>query len=119
VESPNFDKEATPCRLRLVITVSDKRIQNIPEVVLVRRGAVGFLGVWEGGELGELWGKWGQFTSNLRPRWTIPVTTGGFQVSRRGLKGKERGGSKGRLNARERAMYKCISNSCQCIYLNG
>jgi hypothetical protein len=27
-----------------------------------------------GAELGEGWGKRGQFTSNLRPRWTIPVT---------------------------------------------
>ncbi len=55
--------------------VSDKRIRNIPEVVFVRRGAVGFLGIWRGGgELGEGWGKWGQFTSSLRPRWTIPVT---------------------------------------------
>jgi hypothetical protein len=30
--------------------VSDKRIRNIPEVVLVRRGAVGFPGIWKGGE---------------------------------------------------------------------
>ncbi len=58
----------------LSIIVPDKRIRNIPEVVLVRRGAVGFLGIWRGGKLGEGWGKWGQFTSNLRPRWTIPVT---------------------------------------------
>ncbi len=35
---------------RTVIFVSDKRIRNIPEVVLVRRGAVGFLGIWRGGE---------------------------------------------------------------------
>ncbi len=32
--------------------VSDKRIRNIPEVVLVRRGAVGVLGIWEGGRVG-------------------------------------------------------------------
>ncbi len=38
------------------------------------------LGSWGAGSLegrgglGEGWGKWGQFTSNLRPRWTIPVT---------------------------------------------
>ncbi len=51
------------------------------------------------GQLGEGWGKWGQFTSNLRGRWTIPITTGGCQVSRRGHKGKQRGAkgtSKGR-----------------------
>jgi hypothetical protein len=38
------------------------------------------------GGLGEGWGKWGQFTSNLRLRWTIPVTAGGCQVSKRGHK---------------------------------
>jgi hypothetical protein len=38
------------------------------------------LGSWGSGNsegrggLGEGWGKWGQFTRNLRPRWTIPVT---------------------------------------------
>jgi hypothetical protein len=31
-------------------SVSDKRIRNIPEIVLVRRGAVGFLGISKGGE---------------------------------------------------------------------
>ncbi len=40
------------------------------------------------GQLGEGWGKRGQFTSNLRGRWTIPVTAGGCQVSRRGHKGE-------------------------------
>jgi hypothetical protein len=35
--------------------------------------------------------KWGQFTSNLRGRWTIPVTTGGCQVSGRGHKGEAKG----------------------------
>ncbi len=52
-------------------------------------------GVWEfgrgGGEMGEGWGKWGQFTSNLRPRWTIPVTAGGCQVSKRGHKEGDKG----------------------------
>jgi hypothetical protein len=43
------------------------------------------------GQLGEGWGKRGQFTSNLRGRWTIPVTTGGCQVSGRGYKGEQRG----------------------------
>jgi hypothetical protein len=40
----------------------------------VRRRAVGVLGIWRGEGLGEGWGKGGQFTSNLRPRWTVPVT---------------------------------------------
>ncbi len=42
----------------------------------------------------------GQFTSNLRPRWTIPVTARRVQVSRRGYKGEERGSGKARLKAR-------------------
>ncbi len=56
------------------ISVLGRRSQNIPEVVLVRRWAVGVLGNWRGAGLGEGWGKGGQFTSNPRPRWTIPVT---------------------------------------------
>ncbi len=56
-------------------SVPDKRIRNIPEVVLVRRWVS-----WGSGNLeGEGWVRGGtregpQFTSNLRPRWTIPVT---------------------------------------------
>jgi hypothetical protein len=58
--------------------------------------------------------KWGQFTSNLRGRWTIPVTTGGSQVSevgiqrgdKRGPKGSQRG-SKGKC-----AMYICKRDVC-------
>jgi hypothetical protein len=54
--------------------VPDRRSRIIPEVILVRRWTVGVLGIWRGEGLGEGWGKEGQFTSNLRPRWTIPVT---------------------------------------------
>ncbi len=43
------------------------------------------------GKLGEGWGKRGQFTSNLRGRWTIPITTGGCQVSRGEYKGEHKG----------------------------
>jgi hypothetical protein len=54
--------------------VPDRRVRNIPEVVLVRRWVS-----WGSGNLeGEGWVKGGtrqgQFTSNRRPRWTIPVT---------------------------------------------
>ncbi len=35
--------------------------------------------------------KRGQFTNNLGPRWTIPVTSGGSQVSGRGHKGELEG----------------------------
>ncbi len=49
------------------ISVPDNKSRNIPEVVLVRRWAVGVLGIWRGGgELGEGWGKWGQFTRTMR-----------------------------------------------------
>ena len=57
-----------------MIIVPDNKSRNIPEVVLVRRWAVGVLEIWRGEGLGEGWGKRGQFTSNLRLRWTIPVT---------------------------------------------
>jgi hypothetical protein len=75
---------------RLIVPVSKSR--NIPEVILVRRWAVGVLGIWRGG-VGRVKGgaKRGQFTSNLRLRWTIPVTAGGCQVSRRGHKGGAKG----------------------------
>ncbi len=42
------------------------------------------LGFWRGGHKGAMGDKGEQFTDNLGPRWTIPVTTGGCQVSRRG-----------------------------------
>ncbi len=75
-----------------MVTVPDNKSRNIPKVVLVRRWAVGVLGILEGrGGLGEGRGKWGQFTSNLRPRWTIPLTAGGCQVSKRGHKGETKG----------------------------
>jgi hypothetical protein len=54
-----------------------------------------------GGELGEGWGKWGQFTSNLRPRWTIPVTARRVpsKYVEGGTKGKWQGEIKGKGNA--------------------
>ncbi len=52
------------------------------------------------GQLGEGWGKWGQFTSNLRGRWTIPVTAGGCQVSRRGHKRGAKGNQQGERETR-------------------
>ncbi len=58
--------EWTKCR------VPDRRRRIIPEVILVRHWATGVLGIWKGEGLG--WDRGGQFTSNLRPRWTDPVT---------------------------------------------
>jgi hypothetical protein len=59
--------------LRPLLFVPDRRCRIIPEVVLVRRWAVGVLGIWRGEGLAKGWNKGGQFTSNLRPRWTDPV----------------------------------------------
>ncbi len=39
--------------------VPDKRSGNIPEVIVVRRWAVGVLGIWRGEGLGEGWDKEG------------------------------------------------------------
>jgi hypothetical protein len=80
--------------------VPDRRSRIIPEVVLVRRWAVRVLGIWKGEGLGDGWGKEGQFTSNLRPRWKILSQLGGFQVSRRGYKGEEKGNWQGEVKAR-------------------
>ncbi len=74
-----------------LLTVLDTKSQNIPEVVVVRRGAGGVLGIWEGWVNWVKGSKLGQFTSNLRGRWTIPVTTGGSQVSGREHKGETKG----------------------------
>jgi hypothetical protein len=56
------------------LSVLDKRRRIHLEVVLVRRWAIWILGIWKG----RVWGGGGsrgsQFTSNLRPRWTDPVT---------------------------------------------
>ncbi len=63
------------------------------------------------GQLGEGWGKRGQFTSNLRGRWTIPVTTGGCQVSEREHKGDTKG-SKGKP-----ARGRKTRGNVPCIYV--
>jgi hypothetical protein len=102
------------------LSVPDRRRRIIPEVVSVRRGQLGF---WEFGG-GRVWVKgWvrgGQFTSNLRPRWTVLSQLGGFQVSRKGSKGEQRGdkgeparGGKSKGNA------PCIvvhCNLCSCTH---
>jgi hypothetical protein len=83
----------------LLGTVLDTKSQNIPEVVVVRRGAGGIPGIWEGWVNWVKGSKRGQFTSNLRGRWTIPVTSGGSQVSGKGHKGETKrelaGGARG------------------------
>ncbi len=72
-------------------SVLDTKSQNIPEVIVVRRRGGGVLGNWEGWVNWVKGNKQGQFTSNLRGRRTIPVTSGGSQVSGKGHKGETRG----------------------------
>jgi hypothetical protein len=55
-------------------TVPDRRRRIHLEVVLVRHWVIWVLGIWRGRVWGEGWERGGQFTSNLRPRWTDPVT---------------------------------------------
>jgi hypothetical protein len=62
------------CEYNISLIVPDRRHRIIPEVVLVRRGVIGVLGVWRGEGLAKGWDRGGQFTSNLRLRWTDPVT---------------------------------------------
>ncbi len=56
----------------LQVSVPDRRLRIVPEAVLVRRWVIGILGIWR--VWGKGWDRGGQFTSNLRPRWTDPVT---------------------------------------------
>ncbi len=53
----------------------------------------------------EGWGKWGQFTSNLRPRWTIPVTA-------RRVPSKYKGGTKETARGEQKAR-----GIAPCIYV--
>jgi hypothetical protein len=74
----------------------------------VRRWAVGVLGVWKGeGQLGEGWGTWGQFTSNLRPRWTIPVTARRVPSKEQGIQGGDKG-EPARGEQKARGIAPCI-----------
>jgi hypothetical protein len=93
-----------------VISVLDTKSQNIPEVVVARHGAGGVPGIWEGWVNWVKGSKRGQFTSYLRGRRTIPVTSGGSQVSGKGHKGGGKGGSRGSKG--NCAMYICKRDMC-------
>jgi hypothetical protein len=98
-----------------VLLVPNSKSRNIPEIVIVRRGAGGGSGnLGRVGQLGEGRGKQGQFTSDLRGRWTIPVTTGGCQVSRRGHKGDTKG-CKREPTRGEKSKGECAMYICNCI----
>jgi hypothetical protein len=47
---------------------------RILKVIIVRRLITWVLGIWRGRDWRKGWERGGQFTSNLRPRWTDPVT---------------------------------------------
>jgi hypothetical protein len=66
-----------------MICVPDNKNRNIPEVVFVRRWAVGVLGIWREG-VG--WERGGSRWVSLSPTW---VTAGGCQVSKGGTKGEK------------------------------
>ncbi len=57
-----------------IVNVPDRRRRILLKVVSVRRWVTWVLGIWRGEGLGKGWERGGQFTSNLRPRWTDPVT---------------------------------------------
>jgi hypothetical protein len=57
-----------------ICTVPDRRRRIVPEVLVVRHWVIGVLGIGGGRVKGKGWDRGGQFTSNLRPRWTDPVT---------------------------------------------
>ncbi len=65
--------------------------------------------------MGEGWGKWGQFTSNLRRRRTIPVTTGGCQVSGKGTKGSKGKSARGTRGVGKGSKGKCAVYICNCF----
>jgi hypothetical protein len=71
--------------------VSDRRCRVVPEVVLVRRGVFGVLGIRKG----EGWGEGGSRGVSLQATWErgrrILSQQGRFQISGRGPKGKQRG----------------------------
>jgi hypothetical protein len=87
-----------------------------PRSSLLGAGQVGFREFGEGGQLGEGWGKQGQFTSNLRGRWTITVTTRGCQVIRREHKGDTKGIQRG-AKENQQGVRKAKGNA-PFIYVN-
>jgi hypothetical protein len=64
-----------------------------------------------GGELGEGRGKWGQFTSNLRPGWTIPVTARRVPSKSKGI---QRGDKGDPARGEQKASGNCAMYICNC-----
>jgi hypothetical protein len=105
------------------IIVPDRRRRIHLEVISLRRGASWVLGIWRGEGLGKGRERGGQFTSNLRPRWTDPVTArrvpskwkgigkGSKGAMERGARGK---GNEQRKMRKARGMRHVYCNLCLC-----
>jgi hypothetical protein len=79
--------------------VPDRRPRIVPEVVIVRRWAVGVLGIWRGEGLGKGLGQVRSFYKQPETK-VILSQLGGFQVSRKGPKGETKGNLQGEIRAR-------------------
>jgi hypothetical protein len=99
----------------LIIIVPDRRRRIVPEAVVVRRWAVGVLGIWRGEGWVKGWDKGGNVS--LQATWDrggwILSQLGGFQVSR---KGRQREICKGRQKQGECAMYS-YNHRCAHVYM--
>ncbi len=69
----------------------------------------------EGGrDWGKGWERGGQFTSNLRPRWTDPVTARRVPRKQKGV----RKGSKGELARGDEKQGECAMYIVTCIHVH-
>ncbi len=80
----------------------------------MRRLVTWVLGIWRGEGLGKGSERGGQFTSNLRPRWTDPVTARRVSKEVKGTrKGSKREPARGVKKQGDCAMYVVI---CICVH---
>ncbi len=87
----------------LCLSVPDRRCR-ILKVVLVMLLVTWVLGIWRGEGQGKGGERGGQFTSNLRPRWTDPVTARRVPSKWKGIgKGSKRESARGVKKQGERA----------------
>jgi hypothetical protein len=100
----------------LVLSVPDKRRRILLEVVSVRRGHLGF-GNLEGGGLEGRRERGGQFTSNLRPRWTDPVTARRVPSKWKGNKGSKGNeqGEMGKARGMRHVYTICVHVHNECL----
>jgi hypothetical protein len=89
--------------------VPDRRCRILLKVVLVRLWVTWVQGIWRGEGWGEGWERGGQFTSNLRPRWTDPVTARRVPSKWKGVRKGSKGNWQGEtVKQGEYAMYIVI-----------